>query len=189
MTAETCPHYLTFTSDDVPEGGTRFKCAPPVRSAADRDALWDGLARGTCAFVVTDHSPAPPALKCIESGDFIHAWGGIASLELSLAAVWTGASARGFDLGSLARWMSEEPARFSGLPGRKGAIRPGCDADLVVWDPEARYEVKASRLQQRHKLTPYDERILRGLWHATYIRGERVWIEGQLVRQGPERML
>ena len=184
LTAETCPHYLTFAADEVPDGDTAFKCAPPIRSREHRERLWDALRDGICSLVATDHSPAPPALKCVDSGDFMSAWGGVASLELSLAAVWMGASRRGFSISDVARWMSHEPARLCGLGDRKGAIRAGYDADLVVWDPDAQMTVTSSALQQRHHFTPYDGRTLRGVVRATYLRGVKVWDEGRLVLAG-----
>ncbi len=136
ITGETCPHYLTMASGEIPDGATEFKCAPPIRGASDRDALWRALESGALDLVATDHSPAPPSMKC--PGDFVRAWGGIASLELSLAAVWTGAFERGRTPSDLAAWMSAAPAALAGLSGRKGRIAPGYDADLVVWDAEAR---------------------------------------------------
>jgi allantoinase len=182
ITGETCPHYLTMTDDEIPDGATEFKCAPPIRSASDRDALWRALESGVLDLVATDHSPAPPSMKC--QGDFVRAWGGIASLELSLAAVWTHARERGCALSDLAAWMSAAPAALAGLSGRKGRIAPGYDADLVVWDPDGEFTVDAGRLQQRHKLTPYAGRRLRGVVHTTYLRGERVWDRGRLVKSG-----
>ena len=191
ITAETCPHYLTFAAEEVPDGATLFKCAPPIRESRHRDALWDGLRRGALDLVATDHSPAPPALKC--AGDFLRAWGGIASLELSLAATWTrlravGASAR-LGLTDLARWMSAAPASLAGLADRKGAIAIGRDADLIVWDPDAAFIVDAAALQQRHKLTPYAGRRLTGVVRTTLLRGEPVWNDGRLVRPGVGRLL
>ena len=177
ITAETCPHYLTFAGGDVRDGATEFKCAPPIRDAADRDALRRALHSGALDLVATDHSPAPPSMKC--AGDFMKAWGGIASLELSLAAVWSSAAT---DVRQLAAWMSEAPAALAGLAARKGRIAAGFDADLVVWDPDAEWTVDPSRLQQRHKLTPYAGRGLRGAVRATYLRGERVWDDGALTR-------
>ena len=173
ITAETCPHYLTFSAEAIPDGATAFKCAPPIREAIHRDALWKGLARGTLGLVATDHSPAPPEMK--PPGDFLRAWGGIASLELSLAATWTGASARGFALTDLARWMSLAPAALAGQSDRKGAITPGRDADLVIWDPDASFIVDPCTLQQRHKLTPYAGMPLRGIVRKTFLRGRLVW--------------
>ena len=178
ITAETCPHYLTFSATDVADGATAFKCAPPIREAVHREALWDGLRRGVLGLVVTDHSPAPPALK--SGGDFSRAWGGIASLELSLAATWSGASARGFGFADVARWMSLAPAALAGLGDRKGTIAPGRDADLIVWDPDAEFVVDPCTLKQRHKLTPYEGRRLRGIVRKTFLRGQLVWdsVEG-----------
>ena len=189
LTAETCPHYLTFSADDVPDGATAFKCAPPIRASIHRERLWEALRQGACSLIATDHSPAPPDMKAVESGDFIAAWGGIGSLELSLAAVWTGASRRGCSARDLARWMSHEPAQLCGLGSRKGAIRPGHDADLVLWDPDATWDVRAAELEQRHKLTPYDGLALRGAVRATYLRGVRVWDEGGLAVAGHGTLL
>ncbi len=192
ITAETCPHYLTFAAEEIPNGATEFKCAPPIREASHRRALWAGLASGALDLVVTDHSPAPPPLKT--HGDFARAWGGIASLELSLPVVATGLMAEwaapgapplslgNSELMQLAQWMSAAPAALAGLSGRKGRIAPGMDADLVVWDPAARFVVDPARLQQRHKLTPYAGRSLSGTVLTTFVRGERVWDGNRLVR-------
>src|SRR6185503_1601855 len=189
VTAETCPHYLHFTADLVPDGATEYKCAPPIRSAADRDALWQGLLDGTLDAVVSDHSPCPPAMKRREAGDFMAAWGGIASLQLGLSVVWTGMRARGIALEQLAAWMCAGPARLLGLSGRKGAIAPGHDADLVVWQPEEEFTVHADDLFHRHKLTPYAGARLAGVVHSTFIRGECIYdlthgvrsVQGQLI--------
>ena len=185
ITAETCPHYLTFAAEDIPDGATEFKCAPPIRAACHRDALWHGLRRGALDLIATDHSPAPPALKC--PGDFMNAWGGIASLELSLAAVWSGDPS--VDRSAIARWMSERTATLAGLGARKGRIAAGYDADLMIWDPDAEFTVDAARLKQRHKITPYAGRRLRGRVWTTFVRGERVWDEGRLVRAGSGQLL
>lgn len=179
VSAETCPHYLTFASEEVPDGATAFKCAPPIRERENRERLWQALRDGVVSQVVTDHSPAPASLKCADSGDFVRAWGGIASLELGLSATWTEARARGFGVERLAEWMCEAPARLVGLFGRKGAIAPGGDADFVVWDPDAERAVDPARLFQRHPMTPYAQRRLAGVVHATYLRGRRVFAAGQ----------
>jgi allantoinase len=173
ITVETCPHYLTFAAEEIADGATLFKCAPPVRDRRTRDALWQALVDGDIDMIATDHSPCPPALK--GDGDFLAAWGGIASLELSLPAVWTGASARGIGLERLARWLCAAPARLAGVHGRKGAIAPGLDADVVIWDPDAEFVVDEAALRQRHKRTPYAGRRLRGRVRATYARGRLVY--------------
>ena len=180
ISGETCPHYLAIVDGEIADGATEFKCAPPIRGAADRDALWRGLKTGVLSLVATDHSPAPPSLKC--PGDFVRAWGGIVSLELSLPVVWTSARDRGVTSLDLSNWMSAAPAALAGLADRKGRIAVGADADLVVWDPDGELTVVADRLQQRHKLTPYAGRTLRGIVHTTFLRGERVWDRGGLVR-------
>jgi allantoinase len=173
LTCETCPHYLTFAAEEIADGDTRFKCAPPIRGRETREALWRGLEEGTIDLIATDHSPCPPSMK--EEGDFLQAWGGIASLELSLPVVWTGAAARGIGVERVAEWLCAAPARLAGLEDRKGVIAPGMDADLVVWDPDAEFEVDASTLRQRHKRTPYEGRRLRGRVIATYARGRVVY--------------
>jgi allantoinase len=188
VTVETCPHYLGFAAEDVADGATAFKCAPPIRERASREALWAALAEGTIDLVATDHSPCPPAMKRLEAGDFLAAWGGIASLELSLAAVWTEARARGFTFADLARWMSGSPSRLAGLDGAKGAIAPGCDADLVAWDPGEEWIVNAAALHQRHKLTPYAGRGLAGRVRRTYVRGVPVCDGGRLTDARPGRI-
>ena len=192
ITVETCPHYLSFDAEAIADGATAFKCAPPIREAANRERLWEALAEGDIDLVASDHSPCPPAMKASGNGDFLAAWGGIASLELSLAATWTGARARGLGAEDLARWMCAHPARLTGLEARKGRIAEGWDADLVAWDPDAEWIVDANRLHQRHPLTPYAGRRLRGAVRMTVLRGQvacedgRVTGEprGELLRRG-----
>lgn len=174
ITVETCPHYLTFAAEDVPDGATEYKCAPPIRSSAERAGLWRGLIDGDIDTIATDHSPCPPDMKQT-NGDFFSAWGGIASLQLSLAAVWTGAHARGVSPERLTAWMSATPARLAGLGERKGALAAGLDADIVVWDPDARFVVDADALLHRHKLTPYNGMELRGAVIETFVGGRPVF--------------
>ena len=175
VTAETCPHYLHFTAEDVPEGATEHKCAPPIRGAADREALWRGLEGGVLDVIVSDHSPCPPELKARESGDFMAAWGGVASLQLGLRVVWTGMRSRGLPLERLAAWMCEGPARLVGLGARKGAIAPGHDADFVIWHPEREATVRAEEILSRHRITPYVGARLAGVVDSTWVRGRRVY--------------
>jgi allantoinase len=179
MTAETCPHYLTFAAEEIAEGATEFKCAPPIRERENREKLWQGLGNGTLDFIATDHSPCPPAMKLQEEGDFLRAWGGIASLQLSLSAVWTEARGRGYAVTHLAKWLCAGPARLAGLEGKKGAISVGCDADFVIWDAEAKFRVEPAQLQHRHKVTPYAGRELAGRVEATFLRGRKIFERGE----------
>ncbi len=174
LTVETCPHYLTFAAEEIPDGATEYKCAPPIRDEAERDALWDALIAGDIDLIVSDHSPCPPEMKETE-GDFFSAWGGIASLQLSMSAVWTGARSRGVKPERIAEWMSAAPARVAGLQSRKGALAAGYDADIVVWDPKARFVVDPAQLLHRHKVTPYAGRELFGRVTATYVGGKRIF--------------
>jgi allantoinase len=179
ISAETCPHYLTFAAEEIPDGATEFKCAPPIRGSENREGLWNALAEGSIDLIASDHSPAPPDLKKQDSGDFRLAWGGIASLELTLAAVWTSARVRRLSIADIVRWMCRAPAQLAGLEKHKGTIAPGCDADLVVWNPEATRVVEAERLHQRHKMTPYAGRTLQGVVESTYLRGEKIYDRGE----------
>ncbi len=179
LSAETCPHYLHFTAESIPDGATPFKCAPPIRDAANREELWRALAEGVLDFVASDHSPCSPDLKAMEVGDFVNAWGGVAGLQLALPVVWTEASRRGHTLSDLVRWMCVGPARLAGLTGRKGTIAAGADADLVVLAPDEEVVVTLDRVQHRHKITPYAGETLRGAVHATYLRGMLVAENGR----------
>ena len=177
LSVETCPHYLTFAAEEIGDGSTAFKCAPPIRSRATRERLWQALVAGEIDFVATDHSPAPPALKHLADGDFVCAWGGIASLQLGLPAVWTGAAQRGIGIERLAEWLSAGPARLAHLAA-KGAIAVGRDADMVVWDPDAEWTVDGRLLHHRHPVTPYDGRQFRGRVLTTILRGTTVFDRG-----------
>ena len=183
ITAETCPHYLHFAAEEVPDGATEFKCCPPIRERENREELWRGLAAGTIDMIVSDHSPCPAQMKLAETGDFLAAWGGIASLQLRLPIVWTEARRRGFSLQDLAKWLCENPARQVRLESRKGVVTAGRDADLVMWDPDARFVVDARSLHHRHKITPYDGETLTGVVLKTFLRGQRIYDEGALVSQ------
>ena len=174
LTVETCPHYLTFDAEDIPAGATEYKCAPPIRSASERDALWDALIRGDIDLVASDHSPCPPSMK-ESAGDFFGAWGGIASLQVALPAVWTGARARGIDAERIAEWMCTATAKLAGLSGRKGAIGEGRDADLTIWNPDESFIVSAEKLQHRHPVTPYAGRRLFGVVERTIVGGKLVF--------------
>jgi allantoinase len=189
ISVETCPHYLTFDAEHIPPGSTAFKCAPPIREARHRESLWAALAGGDIDLIATDHSPAPPALKSVDAGDFVTAWGGIASVQLGLEAVWTGAEARGITLEHLAGWLAAAPAKLAGLDDRKGAIAPGCDADLVFFDPDATAVVDPAALFHRHPMTPYAGMQLKGMIHKTMLRGEVVLEEGAFRSASSGRLL
>ncbi len=179
VTVETCPHYLTFAAEDVPDGATEFKCAPPIRERENRERLWAALGDGTIDLIVSDHSPSPPQMKLPETGDFLRSWGGIASLQLSLPAVWTEARKRGYSVNRLAKWLCAAPARLAGLNKRKGSIAVGYDADLVIWNPEAKFVVDPRALHHRHKIAPYAGRELAGVVETTFLRGRTIFDRGE----------
>jgi len=179
VTVETCPHYLHFCAEEIPDGATLRKCAPPIRSRENREKLWQGLRKGVIDLVATDHSPCPPAMKHLESGNFKAAWGGIASLAVALPLMWTEASARGFTLHDIARWMAEGPAKLAGCDANKGKIAAGMDADFVVLDPEAETVVTPERLRYRHPVSAYLGEKLHGVVMATYLRGKAVYADGK----------
>jgi len=181
ITAETCPHYLFFASGTIRSGRTEFKCAPPIRDLQNSKKLWTALGKDIIDFVVSDHSPSPPAMKCLDTGDFFRAWGGISSLQLGLPAIWSKMSTRNYSLKHLVRWMSSGPARLAGLEKHKSAIAIGYDADIVVWNPEKPFTVRPKMLQHRHKLTPYVNQPLRGIVEATFLRGEMIYDRGRFL--------
>jgi len=186
ITTETCPHYLTLSAEEVPDGATQFKCCPPIRDRANQELLWDGLRAGTIGVVVSDHSPCPVELKALDVGDFATAWGGIASLQLGLPVLWTAARARGLELVDVVRWMARAAADLAGLP-TKGRIEIGADADFCVFAPDEPFVVDAARLHHRNKLTPYDGQHLTGVVRSTWLRGVEVTGDaptGRLLRRG-----
>ena len=189
ITGETCPHYLTFAAEDVPDGATEFKCAPPIRERRQQEMLWEALGEGDIDLVVTDHSPAPPSTKCVETGDFIRAWGGIASLQFGLLATLTGAWNNGIDIDAVVQWMSSAPANLAGLAANKGSIVPGADADLVVFDLHDATWVDPERLHHRHPLTPYAGMLLQGAVRTTILRGEVVFQDGVVLPQPRGKMI
>jgi allantoinase len=165
---------LHFTAEEVPAGATEFKCCPPIRERDNREALWDGLKDGTIGLIVSDHSPCPGEMKLRATGDFMKAWGGIASLQLRLPVVWTEARRRGFSLLDITRWLCANPARQVSLERRKGSIAIGCDADIIIWNPDTPFTVIPSTLHHRHKLTPYAGEVLNGVVQQTFLRGQKI---------------
>ena len=181
LTVETCPHYLTFAAEEIPDGATQFKCCPPVRERENREQLWAALADGTIDMVVSDHSPCVPALKLMEKGDFMEAWGGIATLQFSLPVMWTQLKKRGFGLAELTRWMSIAPAKLAGLDHRKGRFETDFDADVVIWNPEKEFEVEPAMIHFKNKITPYAGMTLSGVVEATYLRGAKKFENGEFI--------
>lgn len=173
VTVETCPHYLTFAAEEIPDGATQYKCCPPIREAANRDLLWEALRDGTIDLVVSDHSPSTIDLKRLDTGDFGAAWGGISSVQLGLPAVWTDARRRGFSLSDVVRWMSTAPAGQVGLDN-KGRLAVGKDADFCVFAPDDSFVVDPDRLHHKNPITPYAGRSLAGVVRSTWLRGEPV---------------
>ncbi|HKP38513.1 MAG TPA: allantoinase AllB [Pyrinomonadaceae bacterium] len=174
ITVETCPHYLHFAAEEIPDGATEFKCCPPIREGENREQLWAALGDGTIDMVMSDHSPCPPEMKLREQGDFMNAWGGISSLQLRLPIIWTEARARGFGLMHLVEWLCAAPARQVGL-AVKGSLKAGADADIIIWNPEAAFRVGADMIHHRHKLTPYAGEELHGVVEKTFLRGQMVY--------------
>ncbi|HZI52134.1 MAG TPA: allantoinase AllB [Chitinophagaceae bacterium] len=189
LTVETAQHYLFFNAEEINEGQTQFKCAPPIREKANNERLWQALKEGIIDFVATDHSPAPPALKELASGDFMKAWGGISSLQFALPVLWTAAKTRGSRLNDLAKWLCERPALLPGLENIKGKIQKGSDADLVAWDPESSFIVRENMIHHRHKITPYQDEKLYGVVKQTWLGGEKVFDNGAFIHLGKGSIL
>ena len=185
LTVETCPHYLHFAAEDIPDSSTLHKCAPPIRSAHNREQLWEAVRQGLIDLIATDHSPCSPELKKLGAGDFHDAWGGIASVSVALSVVWTGMRTHGFTLRDLARLMSQQPAQLAGLTGKKGAIAPGYEADFVVFHPHAERTIAADQLYTRHPISPYLGERLFGTVKATYLRGNPVFDDGRFAATLP----
>jgi allantoinase len=178
ITVETCPHYLHFAAENIADGATLLKCAPPIRSKANQNALWQGLRDRIIDMVVTDHSPCVPEMKRTEAGRFDLAWGGIASLSVALPVIHTECLRRGFTLDHLVRWMSSAPASLAGIGDQVGLLEVGRDANFILFDTETTRAVTADKLHHRHTISPYVGETLQGVVKATYLRGEPVYSEG-----------
>jgi allantoinase len=173
LSVETCPHYLSFTAEEIADGATQFKCCPPIRGSGNRERLWQGLADSLIDCVVSDHSPCTSELKRLDIGDFGEAWGGIASLQLGLPAMWTQARQRGFALTDVVRWMAEGPAAQASLR-HKGRIEPGYDGDFCVFAPDEPFVVDAEKLWHRNPVSAYHGRRLHGVVRSTWLRGREI---------------
>jgi allantoinase len=181
ITAEACPHHLHFAAEEIADGATLLKCTPPLRSRANREALWQGLREGSIDLIATDHSPCPPEMKRIDEGRFDLAWGGIASLSVALSVVWTDAVQRGFGLEEIVRWMSAAPAALAGFGDRIGTIEAGREANFIVFDTEAQFVVTPDKLHYRHPISPYMGETLSGVVDATYLRGQPIYRAGVFI--------
>ena len=191
LTVETCPHYLTLTAEEIPDGATAYKCCPPIREAANRELLWEGLVDGTIDCIVSDHSPSTLDLKDLENGDFGVAWGGVSSLQLGLSLIWTEARRRGISLDQVVQWMATRPAELVRLPS-KGKLALGYQADLAVFAPDQAYVVDPAKLHHKNPITPYAQMPLSGVVRRTFLRGRQVDGQsptGQLLRRGQDTLL
>ncbi|WP_159821283.1 allantoinase AllB [Colwellia sp. 20A7] len=189
FTAETCPHYLTIASENIPDGKTLFKCCPPIRENQNREHLWQAISDGRLSFIVSDHSPCTPELKHIDTGDIEKAWGGISALQFGISLIWTEAKDRGFSLIDITRLMSTETAKFAGLDSVKGAIKVGNHADFLVFDPNAEFTITNEMIKHRHNITPYAGRKVTGQVQHTFVRGHHVYQQDQFINTPKGRPL
>jgi len=189
LTVETGQHYLFFYAEEIKDGQTAFKCAPPIREKANNEKLWQALKKGIIDFVATDHSPAPPDMKEITSGNFMTAWGGISSIQFALPVLWTAAKKNGAGLKDIANWLAAKPSLLPGLQETKGQIAKGFDADFVVWNPDESFIVTEELIQHRHKITPYSGRQLYGLVEQTWMAGEKVFDHGKYLHLNRGKIL
>ncbi|CAO2842841.1 unnamed protein product [Amaranthus hypochondriacus] len=180
ITIETCPHYLAFSADEIPDGDTRFKCAPPIRDGENKGKLWEALRNGDIDMLSSDHSPALPELKLLQQGDFLKAWGGISSLQYVLPATWTAGRKYGVTLEQIASWWSKKPAELSGQH-LKGSIAVGNYADIVAWEPETEFDLDENHpsYAKHPSISAYMGSRLSGKVLATFVRGNLVYEEGK----------
>ncbi|MCF6319089.1 MAG: allantoinase AllB [Proteobacteria bacterium] len=175
VTAETCPHYLTLSSNTIPDGDGRYKCCPPIRDDDNQDELWKGLEDGSIAFIVSDHSPCTPALKKLEEQNLWEAWGGISSLQFGLSLIWTAIQKRGYSFEHLVKWMCERPTRLVNLENIKGKIAKGYQADFVIWNPETQHTIDKKDILHKNKLSAYEQHTVYGVVEQTILRGEVIF--------------
>ncbi|MBK8981474.1 MAG: allantoinase AllB [Ignavibacteria bacterium] len=181
ITVETCPHYLYFHSENIPEKNTVFKCTPPIRDNDNREKLWKAVKDGVIDMIVSDHSPCPDDMKFTTEGNFKKAWGGISGIQLGLSAVWTESEKRGFSIPDISKLMSAGPAKLIGMEKVKGKIEKGFDADIIIFDPDKTFTVDSKILFHKNKLTPYEGEKLKGKVIATYLRGNKIYDNGKII--------
>jgi allantoinase len=189
VTIETCPHYICFHAEAIPNGDTRYKCAPPIREKANNELLWEALLDGTLDFIGSDHSPAPPNIKALDTGNFKEAWGGISGIQFTLSALWTEGQKYGLGLERLRTILCEAPAKFIAYEAEIGKIKVGYAADFVIWSPETSYLVTQEQIEAKHKVSPYEGKTLQGLVEATIVNGNLVWEDGHLNKKNQGRLL
>lgn len=184
LTVETCPHYIYFNAETIPDGDTRFKCAPPIREKSNNELLWAALIDGTLDFIGSDHSPATPDIKELETGNYQKAWGGISGIQYTLPAIWTGGQQHGLTLERLYEILCLAPAKFTGQDDLKGKLKPTYEGDVVIWSPEESFVVSKENMEAKHKISPYEGEELQGVVHYTIVNGHLVWNQGKLVAEG-----
>jgi allantoinase len=188
LTVETGQHYLFFNAEEIPDGKTEYKCAPPIRNKENNEQLWQALKNGIIDFVATDHSPSTPDLKELISGNFMKAWGGISSVQLALPVLWTAAKNRNCTYADLAKWLSENPAKLIGKEHKKGKIAIGYDADLVIWS-DKKFNVLPENIHHKHKITPYLNKELYGIVEQTFLGGIKVYDRPDFIQLNKGKLL
>jgi allantoinase len=187
LTVETAQHYLYFNAEDIPDGRTEYKCAPPIREKENNEKLWQALKDGIIDFVATDHSPAPPEMKQMQSGDLMKAWGGISSIQFALPVLWTAAKKHGCSVEDVAKWLCSNSAQL--IQKSKGKIQKGYDADLIVWDESRSFTVTEEMIHHRHKITPYLNEKLYGVVEQTCLAGKKVYDGGKFLHLNQGKIL
>jgi len=191
ITAETCFHYLALAAENIKDGDTRHKCCPPIREVRNQEGLWAALKAGDIATIVSDHSPCTPELKMFPGGNFFKAWGGISTVGLGLSVLWTEGQSRGITLGEISRWTAYMTSKQTGLLGQKGSLEAGWDADICIFDPEAEFIVTREQMKFKNKLTPYENKRLKGIVTETWLRGRMIYSSaaGFVEKDGPRGQL
>lgn len=188
LTAETCAHYIYFNAENIPDADCLYKCAPPIRERENNELLKEALVDGTLDFITTDHSPAPPAIKELESGNLKKAWGGIAGLQFLLPASWT-AMKETISIEKFIPLLTEHPAKFLQVDKKKGELALGYDADLVIWNPDEKFEIKPGDILHRYNCSPYNGQQLTGTVQQTIVNGITVYQNKKIVQKNAGQWL
>lgn len=189
LTVETCPHYLFFNAEEIPDEAPIYKCAPPIREKLNNDLLWEYLLNDGFNFLASDHSPAPPNKKQLESGDFFKAWGGISGLQFTLPVLYTEGLKRELSLKKLIPLLTKNPANFLGLEHKKGVLKVGFDADIIVWDDTQEITITKDTIAHRHKETPYLGKKLKGKVEHVFVNGTQIVKDSQMVQKNKGELL